>query len=48
VVQYLGLLREQGVALAVSLVVSTVLTMLATVGMFLLVKRWIAKGEGAA
>ncbi len=41
VVQYLGLLREQGVALAVSLAVSTVLTMLTTVGSFLLVKRLI-------
>jgi holin-like protein len=48
VVQYLGLLRDQGVALATALVVSTVLTMLATVGMFLLVKRWISRGEGAA
>jgi holin-like protein len=39
VVQYLGLLREQGLALAVALVVSTVATLLATVGVFLLVKR---------
>jgi holin-like protein len=39
VVQYLGLLREQGLALAVALVVSTVTTLLATVGVFLLVKR---------
>jgi holin-like protein len=39
VVQYLGLLREQGVALAVALVVSTVATLLVTVGVFLLVKR---------
>jgi holin-like protein len=38
-VQYLGLLREQGLALAVALVVSTVATLLATVGVFLLVKR---------
>jgi holin-like protein len=41
VVQYLGLLREQGVALAAALAVSTVLTLLATVGVFLLVKRVI-------
>jgi holin-like protein len=39
VVQYLGLLREQVLALAVALVVSTVATLLATVGVFLLVKR---------
>jgi holin-like protein len=39
VVQYLGLLREQGLVLAVALVVSTVATLLATVGVFLLVKR---------
>jgi len=39
VVQYMGLLREQGLALAVALVVSTVATLLATVGAFLLVKR---------
>ena len=32
VVQYLGLLREQGLALAVALVVSTVATLLVTVG----------------
>ena len=46
VVQYMGLLREQGLALAVALVVSTVATLLATVGVFLLVKRLTgAKGE---
>jgi len=39
VVQYLGLLREQGLALAAALVVSTVATLLATVGVFLPVKR---------
>src|ERR1700690_1316201 len=39
VVQYMGLLREQGLALAVALVVSTVATLIATVGVFLLVKR---------
>jgi len=50
VVQYLGLFREQGLALAVALVVSTVATLLATVGAFLLVKRLIgarAAGEPA-
>ncbi len=46
VVQYMGLLREQGLALAVALVVSTVATLLATVGVFLLVNRLAgAKGE---
>jgi holin-like protein len=46
VVQHMGLLREQGLALAVALVVSTVATLLATVGVFLLVKRLTdAKGE---
>jgi holin-like protein len=46
VVQYMGLLREQGLALAVALVVSTVATLLATVGVFLLVKRLTrARGE---
>jgi holin-like protein len=42
VVQYVGLLREDGVALAASLAVSTVATLLATVGVFLLVKRRLA------
>jgi holin-like protein len=46
VVQYMGLLREQGLALAVALVASTVATLLATVGVFLLVKCLTgAKGE---
>jgi putative effector of murein hydrolase LrgA (UPF0299 family) len=48
VVQYLGLLRDQGVALAVSLVVSTLLTLVATVGAFVAVKRWLGTSEGAA
>jgi putative effector of murein hydrolase LrgA (UPF0299 family) len=48
VVQYLGLIGEQGLALAVSLVASTLLTLLATVGVFLLVKRALAKRESAA
>jgi holin-like protein len=39
VVQYMGLLREQGWTLAVALVVSTIATLLVTVGVFLLVKR---------
>ena len=38
VVQYLGLLRDQGLALMAALVVST-LYLIATVGVFLLVKR---------
>ena len=41
VVQYGGLLREQGLALAAALLVSTPLTLAATVGAFLLVKRLI-------
>jgi holin-like protein len=46
VVQYMGLLREHGLALAAALVVSTVATLIATVGVFLLVKRLTgAKGE---
>ena len=48
VVQYLGLIGEQGVALGVSLVISTVLTLIATVGVFRLVKRALESGEGAA
>ena len=47
VVQYLGLLREQGLALAAALVVSTVVTLVATVGVFLLVKRFAGTGEEA-
>jgi holin-like protein len=42
VVQYIGLLREDGLALAASLAVSTIATLLATVGVFLLVKRRLA------
>jgi holin-like protein len=46
VVQYLGLLRDQGLALAAALVISTVVTLIATVGVFILVKRLAgAKGE---
>ena len=41
VVQYFGLLREQGLALGAALVVSTPLTLMATVGAFVLVKRLI-------
>src|ERR1700733_4620411 len=41
-VQYVDLLREDGIALAASLAVSTVATLLATVGVFLLVKRRLA------
>jgi len=47
VVQYLSLLREQALALAVALVVSTAATLLATVGVFLLVKR-LTGAKGAA
>ncbi len=41
IVQYLGLLREQGLALAAALLVSTPLTLVATVGVFVLVKHLI-------
>ena len=41
VVQYLGLLKAQGPALAVALIVSTLATLLATVAAFLSVKRLI-------
>jgi holin-like protein len=47
VVQYLGLLRDQGLALAAALVVSTVATLIATVGVFLLVKRLVGGWEKA-
>jgi holin-like protein len=47
VLQYLGLLREQGLALAAALVISTVVTLVATVGVFLLVKRFSGTGEKA-
>jgi putative effector of murein hydrolase LrgA (UPF0299 family) len=43
VVQYLGLLQAQGVALAASLVVSTLLTLVVTVGVFVGVKRLIGR-----
>jgi len=46
VVQYLGLLREQGVALAAALLVSTIVTLVATAGVFLLVKRLIGARVG--
>jgi len=47
VVQYLGLLRDQGLALAAALVVSTLATLIATVGAFLLVKRLVGAKGGA-
>lgn len=47
VVQYLGLLRAQGGALAAALIVSTLATLLATVGVFLLVKRLIGQKRDA-
>ena len=42
VVQYLDLLAVNGLALGLALIVSTVLTLLVTVGVFLLVKRRMA------
>jgi holin-like protein len=44
VVQYIGLLSEHGLALAAALVVSTVVTLLATVGVFVGVKRLTGAG----
>lgn len=47
-VQYVGLLGEYGLALGLSLVGSTLVTLLVTVGVFLLVKRWTGSdGETA-
>ena len=43
VVQYFDLLARYGLALGVALIVSTVLTLLATVGVFVWVKRWAAR-----
>ena len=43
VVQYLGLLEAQGIALAAALVVSTLLTLVTTVGAFIIVKRLIGR-----
>jgi holin-like protein len=49
VVQYLGLLGEHGFAIACALVVSTIATLLATVAVFLMVKRVIgARAEEKA
>jgi holin-like protein len=47
VIQYLGLLRDQGLALAAALIVSTVATLIATVGVFLVVKRLAQAREQA-
>jgi holin-like protein len=49
VVQYAGLFSQYGLALTAALLVSTALTLLATVGAFLLVKRLIGgpSPEGA-
>jgi putative effector of murein hydrolase LrgA (UPF0299 family) len=41
VVQYLGLLRDEALPLAAALVVSTLLALVSTVGVFLIVKRAI-------
>lgn len=46
VVQYFGLFAQYGAALAVALIVSTILTLLATVGAFLLVKRLLGLDRG--
>jgi putative effector of murein hydrolase LrgA (UPF0299 family) len=43
VVQQLGLLGDYGVGIVLTLIISAVLTMLATVGAFLLVKRWTGR-----
>lgn len=48
IVQYLGLVADQGIALGVTLVISTVATLIVTVLVFLLVKKilenWRKKG----
>ncbi len=44
VVQYLDLIAAQGAAIVVTLVVSTVVTMLATVATFRLIKRVMGRG----
>ena len=41
VVQYAGLLADNALALGVALAVSTLATLLVSVGAFLLVKRWV-------
>jgi putative effector of murein hydrolase LrgA (UPF0299 family) len=43
VVQYVGLIGSYGLALGLALVVSTFVTLLATVGTFLLVKRLVER-----
>ena len=48
VVQYLGLLSEYGVALALALIVSTALTLMATALTFLAVKRLLERKESAS
>jgi holin-like protein len=47
VIQYLGLLQAEGVALAAAVVVSTLMTMVVTAVVFVLVKRLIGR-RGAA
>lgn len=46
VVQYLGLVGTYGMPLALALVGSTFVTLLVTVGIFVLVKRWTGGGDG--
>jgi putative effector of murein hydrolase LrgA (UPF0299 family) len=48
VVQYLGLLSQYGVALALALIVSTALTLMATALAFLAVKRLLEREESAS
>jgi putative effector of murein hydrolase LrgA (UPF0299 family) len=43
IVQYLGLFADHGVALAAALVLSTFVTLIATVAVFLLVKKLISR-----
>ena len=45
VVGHLGLLGSYGIALGLALVVSTVATLLSTVGVFLLVKRLVGEAR---
>jgi putative effector of murein hydrolase LrgA (UPF0299 family) len=48
VIQYLGLIGENGVAIAVSLVVSTLLALVATVGTYRLIRKHLGGDREAA
>jgi putative effector of murein hydrolase LrgA (UPF0299 family) len=48
VVQKLDVLADHGVAIAAVLAISVVLTLLVTVGTFLLISRWMMRSRGAS